>query len=332
MSRIVDALVALRLVKGTVGAARHPAPEEDPHDPSQYELPATRRTELALAALLVLTGALFAAFGVLVALDQSTLLLGGTLGGALAALAAALILAGLRVVPQETTVEERPDFGVDEDDVQERAEVERELLKGTEGVSRRGLIAAAAGTAGAGGAAAAILPLTALGPSPRDLNDTPWKAGLRVVDEDGAPLRADDLVVGTALTGFPEGADTRELGSPVVVARLRPDELRLPADRRSWAPQGIVAYSRICTHSGCAVSIFRYPTYEEQSSPPALQCPCHYSTFDPRRACKVVFGPAGRALPQLPLRIASSGELVAGGGLSGAVGPAWWGTSRGSVS
>jgi ubiquinol-cytochrome c reductase iron-sulfur subunit len=90
-----------------------------------------------------------------------------------------------------------------------------------------------------------------------------------------------------------------------------------------------MAYSKICTHAGCAVSLFRYPTFEERSSPPALVCPCHYSTFDVRHAAEVVVGPAGRPLPQLPLRIGTGRTLVAAGPLSGSVGPAWWGTERG---
>jgi ubiquinol-cytochrome c reductase iron-sulfur subunit len=77
------------------------------------------------------------------------------------------------------------------------------------------------------------------------------------------------------------------------------------------------------------VSLFRYPLYEPTSDAPALVCPCHYSTFDVRRAAKVTLGPAGRPLPQLPLRIDGRRQLVAGGPLSGSVGPAWWGTQRG---
>ncbi|MEA2154116.1 MAG: ubiquinol-cytochrome c reductase iron-sulfur subunit, partial [Solirubrobacteraceae bacterium] len=97
---------------------------------------------------------------------------------------------------------------------------------------------------------------------------------------------------------------------------------------RTWAPEGLLAYSKICTHAGCAVSLFRHPLNEDTSGPPALVCPCHYSTFDVRRAAKVTLGPAGRPLPQLPLRV-QAGRLVAAGPLSGSVGPAWWGTDRG---
>ena len=128
------------------------------------------------------------------------------------------------------------------------------------------------------------------------------------------------------LTGFPEGADKRDLGSPVIVVRVEPSELHLEPQRRSWAPQGIVAYSQICTHAGCAVTEFRYPLYGRTApGGPALVCPCHYSTFDPTRGASVMFGPAGRPLPQLPLSVDDRGLLHAEGPLTDFPGPAWWG-------
>jgi ubiquinol-cytochrome c reductase iron-sulfur subunit len=110
-----------------------------------------------------------------------------------------------------------------------------------------------------------------------------------------------------------------------VVVRLPTAQLRLPDDRRGWAPKGIVAYSKICTHAGCAIALYRKPTFPPVEPRPALVCPCHYSTFDPARAGKVLFGPAGRALPQLPLFVDPAGDLRAAGNFSGPVGPSWWG-------
>ncbi|MGI8749730.1 MAG: ubiquinol-cytochrome c reductase iron-sulfur subunit, partial [Thermoleophilaceae bacterium] len=199
----------------------------------------------------------------------------------------------------------------------------------TEGFSGRRLIVAAAGAAGTGLAAPAALPVTALGPGPSALKGSPWRASIPLVDELGKPVSADDVVEGAFLTAFPEGADTRELAAPVVVVRVDPGTLRLPPERSGWAPEGLLAYSKICTHASCAVSLFRYPLYEKRSSGPALVCPCPYSTFDVRRAAKVVFGPAGRPLPQLPLRLDAKRDILAAGPLSGSVGPAWFGTDRG---
>jgi ubiquinol-cytochrome c reductase iron-sulfur subunit len=285
------------------------------------------RAELAVAVLLVLGGLAAGAFAVLVVADPQTQLLGATLGGALALFAVALLVASKRVVVQETAVEDREieSTARPEDD----AALADTLRAGGEGITRRRALGAAAGIAGAGLAGALVLPVTALGPGLGDApNETPWRRGRRLVTTEGEPLRADALEVGSFQSALPEGADKRELGSPVVVVRVDPASLRLPAARRGWAPQGILAFSQICTHAGCAVTLFRYPAYEPTSEAPALVCPCHYSTFDVRRAAKPVFGPAARALPQLPLAIADDGTLVAAGPLSGSVGPAWWSVKR----
>jgi ubiquinol-cytochrome c reductase iron-sulfur subunit len=313
------------IVRGAIRAAGSRSEEDEPvdgADPRRREAVATSRSELALVLLLAAGGLGLAAFGVLIAVDADPRLLGGVLGVGLACLAAAAIVAGLRVVPQEVSVEERPALG----DEAARGDVEDDLRRARDGISRRRLIIGAAGVAGSGLAAAAAMPVTALGPSPRALDASPWRAGVALVDEDGKPVTADDLEIGSFTTAFPSGADTRELGSAVVVVRVDPLTLELPPARRGWAPEGLLAYSKICTHAGCAVSLFRHPLYEPTSSPPALVCPCHYSTFDVRRAAEVTLGPAGRPLPQLPLRIDAQRRLVAGGPLSGSVGPAWWGT------
>jgi ubiquinol-cytochrome c reductase iron-sulfur subunit len=285
------------------------------------------RAELAVAVLLVLAGLAAGAFAVLIAVHPQTQLLGATLGGALACVAAAAVLASKRVVVRENAVEDRhrEDTARLEDD----AALADDLRRGGEGITRRRALGAAAGVAGAGLAGALVLPVTALGPGLGDApNETPWRRGRRLVTTDGEPLRADAIEIGSFHSALPEGADKRELGSPVVVVRVDPRTLRLPRARRAWAPMGILAFSQICTHAGCAVTLFRYPVDEELSKGPALVCPCHYSTFDVRQAAKPVFGPAARALPQLPLALAPDGALVAAGPLSGSVGPAWWSVKR----
>jgi ubiquinol-cytochrome c reductase iron-sulfur subunit len=101
--------------------------------------------------------------------------------------------------------------------------------------------------------------------------------------------------------------------------------------RRDWAPNGIVAFSKICTHAGCAIALYRKPTFAPVEPRPALVCPCHYSTFDPADGGKVLFGPAGRPLPQLPLFVDGSGFLRAKGNFDEPVGPSWWGVRRGKA-
>jgi ubiquinol-cytochrome c reductase iron-sulfur subunit len=329
MRRLLSRFLELLALVGGVLRAAHEPPagerDDDGIDPSRRETPSSPGAERALAALLVLAGLVLAAFGVLIAVDADPRLLGATLGVGLACLSAACVVAGLRVVPQEVAVEERPPLG----DERARAAALDDLRHATDGVSRRRLILGAAGAAGTGLAAAAVLPVTALGPGAHVLDESPWRAGVALVDEDGEPVVAEAVPVGSFVTAFPAGADRRELGSPVVVVHVDAHTLDLPAERRTWAPEGLLAFSKICTHAGCAVSLFRYPLYEPTSDAPALVCPCHYSTFDVRRAAKVTLGPAGRPLPQLPLRIDADRRLVAGGPLSGSVGPAWWGTRRG---
>jgi ubiquinol-cytochrome c reductase iron-sulfur subunit len=193
-------------------------------------------------------------------------------------------------------------------------------------ITRRKLLAGAALTAGGAVGLAALTPALSLGPlwDTTPLDSSPWRRGRRLVDADGKPMLAADVEEETFYTAFPEGAEPENIASPLVVIRLDPSELRLPAARKGWAPYGILAYSRICTHAGCAIELFRKPTFPVLEPKPALVCPCHYSTFDPARAAAVIFGPAGRPLPQLPLAIDGEGHLVAAGDYSGRVGPGWW--------
>ena len=155
---------------------------------------------------------------------------------------------------------------------------------------------------------------------------TPWRRGRRLVDEHGRPLRADEIEQKVFYTAYPEGADREQYGSPLVVVRLDPRELDLPPERQGWAPRGIVAYSKICTHAGCAVSLYRVPTFAPVEPKPALVCPCHYSTFDPARGGERALRPgrtaAAAAAAPRSTRTATSAPPATS---PGAVGPSWWG-------
>jgi ubiquinol-cytochrome c reductase iron-sulfur subunit len=194
------------------------------------------------------------------------------------------------------------------------------------GISRRRLIGGACAFAGVATATAFAAPLLSLGPgSPRTGREArgAWADGVRLVSEGDVPLRADDLVVGSFTTAFPEGAPKDDLASPVVVVRVPPEDIHPSAGREGWAADGIMAFSGICTHAACAVTLFRYPLYREREPAPALVCPCHYSVFDVLHDAEPVYGPAHRPLPQLPLTIARDGTLRATGPLSGDPGPSW---------
>lgn len=291
-----------------------------------------RRAESAVAALLAAAALAGLGFVAVYAFDGGdTQLLGAALALCLGLAGAALILTAARVLPREQEEEERPEFAVplDESGARQRRhradQVGYRLREGAEGVTRRRLLGAAGAAAGLGLGAAALTPIASLGPRVGDrLRESPWEDGTALVEENDLPVRAADLEVGTFLTAFAAGADKRDLASSVVVVRVEEGELELPPERRDWAPEGLLAFSKICTHAQCAISLFRYPLFAERSPGPALVCPCHYSTFDVLTGGNRVFGPAVRPLPQLPLRI-EGGRLLAAGPLSGAVGASWGG-------
>ena len=278
-----------------------------------------------MLVLLALAAAAAVFFIVAYALEWSTQVLGLALGGALMAIAAALILAGMRVAPGEEAVEERPRLG---DRAEQRA-LARDIERGGKGVSRRGVLLGGAAATGTALGAALVIPVASLGPEPGEqIGASPWRRGTKVVDEQGAHLAPEDIKLGGFASGYPEGSDPRELGSLIVLVKVRPEELDLPAERRDWDADGVLAFSKICTHAGCSINLFRYPLFDPTSPGPALVCPCHYSTFDVTTGGERIFGPAGRALPQLPLGVDGEGRLIAAGEFSGAIGPSWWGVRK----
>jgi ubiquinol-cytochrome c reductase iron-sulfur subunit len=179
--------------------------------------------------------------------------------------------------------------------------------------------------AGAGGALglALLLPVLSLGPAPGNtLKQTPWRRGSRVVDEEGELVRLNQVPEDGFLTVFPEGHDGAADAQTLLI-HVRPGSLKLPPEKLAGVPEGThVAYSKICTHAGCPVGLYRA---ESQS----LICPCHQSQFDVSDGAKPFFGPAARPLPQLPLGVDEEGILVAQGDFPEPVGPAFWDMNRG---
>jgi ubiquinol-cytochrome c reductase iron-sulfur subunit len=325
--RLWALLAALALA---LGRALRPRRRRARGEPGQAPLGSRpepdEHAERLVAALLLLTAIAGMGFVALFVAHPNTQLLGATLGACFALLAGALVVASARLVASESKVEQRPTLG---DPLEARRAADL-IDAGPQRLTRRRLLGGAAGAAGAGLAAAVVVPVAALGPGLEDqLTNTPWRAGRRLVNAEGAAVLAADVNPGGFLTAFADGADPEQLGSPVAVVRVDPAALRLPAARAGWAPEGILAYSKICTHAACAIALYRSPlSPSTQSRGPALVCPCHYSTFDVLQAGRVEFGPAGRPLPQLPLMIDAAGALRAAGPLSEPVGPAWWGDRR----
>jgi ubiquinol-cytochrome c reductase iron-sulfur subunit len=284
-----------------------------------------RGAENLVLALLAIASLFALGFVVVYALyspaDLPNELLGICLGMCFVFIGGALTVVAKRLVVTEELEDDYPEEHPREQ--QEILEIVRE--SGSRITRKRLLLGAGAATAGAVGLAG-LTPALSLGPiwDTAPLDETPWRRGVRLVDEDGNPLSAAGVEEETFYTAFPEGADKEEIGSSLVVVRLDPAKLKLPAARTHWAPDGILAFSKICTHAGCAVALYRKPTFPVLEPKPALVCPCHYSTFDPYTGGTVTYGPAGRPLPQLPLMVDGAGHLRAAGNFSARVGPSWW--------
>jgi ubiquinol-cytochrome c reductase iron-sulfur subunit len=159
------------------------------------------------------------------------------------------------------------------------------------------------------------------------LKYTMWKKGLRLThDPSGLPIKASEVTIGSAFQVIPEGlVDLPEhemldakAKAAVLLVRLKPESLTWTnPERESWSYQGIVAYSKICTHVGCPVALYEQQTHH-------LLCPCHQSQFDISKQCAVIFGPAARPLPQLPIAVDAEGYLVATSDFTEPVGPSFW--------
>ncbi len=161
--------------------------------------------------------------------------------------------------------------------------------------------------------------LRSLGPKPGNTLDvTNWTAGAYLVDSFGRRILASDYATGTVATVFPEGYENTDNGQAVdqtILVHAEPPEGGIKG--MSDVPLGFVAYSKLCTHAGCPVGL-----YERQLN--LLVCPCHQSMFDVVDKANVVFGPAPRPLPQLPIAVDAQGYLYAVAGYNQPVGPGFW--------
>ena len=286
MSRFRNAVVSgLVLLLGR-RRQRRPKEEETRIVPA---LPANPAAELAVLALLGLSSLSAVGFILVYAFADSlpavTPLLGATIGLSLLFLAAALIVVGLKLVPQEEVAEEYPP-----QEHPGEQQVIAELIdeSGTRFTRSRFF---KLGLLGAGGTLglALLTPAVSFGPlfHVGDFLRTPWRRGRRLVDENGRPYKASDIEKENFYLAFPEGTNDEEkdqMAASLVVIRLAPDQLHLPPHLKGYDAHGILAYSRICTHAGCAITLYRAPLFQPVEPPPAFVCPCHYSTFDPHTA------------------------------------------------
>ncbi len=156
---------------------------------------------------------------------------------------------------------------------------------------------------------------------------------------DGPPyvkMRPEDMDAGGMETVFPwresdgdgttveshEKLSAISLGirNPVMLIRIKPSDMDRVVKRKgqesfNWGE--FFAFTKVCSHLGCPSSLYEQQSYR-------ILCPCHQSQFDALHFAKPIFGPAARALAQLPITIDKNGYLVANGNFIEPVGPAFW--------
>lgn len=330
--------VATREGRSTEVATRFENPGLHPHRPRRGDTDpaAAKRTERQVLFLFTVSvagtiAALWAYFaipldGTLGAVRLSTLVLGGGLALGMLGIGLAAIHWGKALMSDVERIDDR--HSIRSDDAT-RAEAVQMLSEGAaeSGIGRRPLLK------GAVVGALVLAPLPFVVPLVGNLGGdwdvsrlkrTAWRAGRRLaIDPTNVPIKASDVTIGSIFSVIPEGLPDEDhyleekAKAVVILVRLDPRDLVEPEDRRGWSYDGIVAYSKICTHVGCPVALYEQQTHH-------LLCPCHQSTFDVADQCKVVFGPAKRPLPQLPITVDDEGYLIAQSDFTEPVGPSFW--------
>ncbi len=225
---------------------------------------------------------------------------------AAAALCAAALGWAFWIIPDEQVVEEIETYPSPPG---QRAAQSGEVAESAREVTRSRMLIALLGAALGSFGLALILPLRSLGLAPDTLLfHTRWRKGERVVRDDGSPVHVNDVNVDSSLTVFPEGA-TDDAQSVATLIRV--------SEETPGTAGGYMVYSRLCTHAGCPVALYRADVKE-------LICPCHQSVFDVLANGSVVAGPADHPLPRLPIEVGADGILRASGDFPDPVGPGFW--------
>jgi ubiquinol-cytochrome c reductase iron-sulfur subunit len=219
-------------------------------------------------------------------------------------------LTGLLLVSLGATIAAATDRGPD------RHQEQREQ-HGPDRPRRLALLGGAAGAVVLTAGALAVPAARRVDQATDRLRTTAWRDGARVIDDTGSPVVAADVAPGELLTVYPEGA-LGSVDSQAVLVREAPDRFAVDPERPGWIVDGIVVYSKLCTHMACPLGL-----YEQGTG--TLLCPCHQAVFDVLDSGRALAGPARRALPQLPVAIDADGHLVARGDFSDTVGAGFWG-------
>lgn len=249
-----------------------------------------------------------------------TPLLGVFMAMALGGVGAGTVLWAKLLMVDDEAVQERHPFGSAPDERAATAKALRQGLADT-GLPRRKLLRNSL-LLGAG--SLALLPLPFLGflgrfqNKERVLSTTSWVAGVRLIRQNGTPVKLGDLQIGGVESVFPDVFHgTIAADSPALLIRMRPEQLQLEGEKQDWAYKGHVVYSSICTHLGCPVKLYEQQTHN-------LLCPCHQSVFKASTGATVIFGPAARPLPQLAISVDDEGYFIAQGDFAEPIGPSYW--------
>jgi ubiquinol-cytochrome c reductase iron-sulfur subunit len=330
---------------GALGVADEKDPFADPglppHEPRVQDIDerAAKRSERAVA--LLFTVSMLATIGFIAAfvaiphdksiyvfplghINAMNFALGLTLGVALFCIGAGAVHWGRTLMSDHELVQERHPIEAPAD---VRAQVHADFRQGAaeSQLGRRKLIRNTMFGAMAMVPLSGVVLLRDLGPLPEDkLRHTLWSRGKLIVNMNtNEPLRPSDVAVGSLTFAKPEGLEEHDHGfqneiakAALMLVRIKPEDIK---DKREleWSHEGIVAYSKICTHVGCPISLYEQQTHH-------VLCPCHQSTFDLSDGARVIFGPAGHALPQLRIGVNDEGYLEALGDFEEPVGPAFW--------
>ncbi len=307
-------------------------PGLQPHQwrPTDVDPAQERRAERQISGMFTVAALLFVLFAVsYFAIDSdqtflnwsaSNFALGATLGGGLLLIGVGIIQWAKKLMGDHEMVEMRhPARSSAEDREAVMADINAGLQES--GVGRRPLIRNSLFLSVGALAVPSVVLLRDLGPLPHGQDETVWKKGMRVVnDVSGLPIRPEEIEVGQLINAEPavffpaEGEEEAEVHghellaakskAAIIVVRMRPEDITPSEGREKWGIDGILCYSKICTHVGCPISLWEQQTHH-------LLCPCHQSTFDLADNGKVIFGPAHRPLPQLPLGVDSEGYIIA---------------------
>jgi ubiquinol-cytochrome c reductase iron-sulfur subunit len=313
-----------RTLLGT-GAAGRPGYRVLPGDPARE-----KRAEKFVAFFFLLAGVASVGFiAAYIGLEvhsvnatfHSNVALGISMTVAFLAMGAGFVIWVRRLMPNVEHTEERHPAA---SPPQKRQEFQQTFMEGAEQsgfvkrpILRRSLIAASVPLA-----LAPLVLLRDMGPLPeQELRYTVWRKGLRLaVYGSNTLIKPEDFdTPGGLITVIPEGYQDNDdalAKAAAILIKFYPGQLQPPTNL-SWTVQNIVCYSKICTHVGCPVALYEQTTHH-------ILCPCHQSTFNAPKGAQVIFGPAPRPLPQLPLMVDSDGYLAAAGDFDEPVGPSFW--------